>query len=246
MQTPQSPESPEARLRTELQEWEAFGRALPHELGAPLLKIEAFAEFLLQLQSPSLPDRARAHLKTIRREAGHARRLGDALLVIAPRSEQPLLWERVDLSSLAWQLVDMLREADASRKVEVAVQPGMSVMGDPRLLRLLLSNLLGNAWKFSSSRPAAHVAIRRTQSPSGECYCVSDDGVGFDMHLAARLFQPFARLHGVTEYAGVGVGLWIARRIVELHGGRIRAEAREGEGARICFSLRAAPPRARA
>lgn len=229
------------RLRAALQAWEAFARSLPHELGAPLLLLEAYSTVLLDTEAQALSPRGRKYVERMRNAAAHLRSVGTAALLLAPMSTQAMRWQRVDLSSLAWQVIDVLRERDKARKVETSVEPGMSVTGDPDLLRALLGNLIGNAWKFSAPRAVARIVVQTVEAEHGRAVCVADDGVGFDMLQAGRLFTPFGRLHGLAEFEGSALGLWIARSVVERHSGRIWAESVEGEGARFYFALGASP-----
>lgn len=240
---PDSADTPDplARLESALLAWEAFGRFLPHELGSPLLLIEAYATLLIDAEAKSLSPKARHYVERIRSAAAHLRGLGSALLAMAPLSRHPMRWERVDLSSLAWQVIDGLRERDRLRQVEATVEPGMSVTGDAQLLRMLLGNLLGNAWKYSARRRVARIAVQTVETDAGRAVRVADDGVGFDMEHAARLFTPFGRLHGLGEFEGNGLGLAMARAIVERHAGTIWAESVEGQGASFYFRLGSAP-----
>lgn len=236
-----NPPDPLARMASALQAWEAFGRLLPHELGSPLLLIEAYATLLVEAEAEPLSSKGRHYVERIRSAAAHLRGLGSALLVMAPLSRHPMRWERVDVSSLAWQVIDSLRERDRLRQVEVSIEPGMSARGDADLLRMLLGNLLANAWKYSAPRRVARIAVQTVETEAGRAFRVADDGVGFDMQNAARLFTPFGRLHGPAEFEGNGLGLAMARAIVERHSGTIWADSLEGQGARFYFRLGAAP-----
>lgn len=228
------------QMRSALAAWELFGRALDHELGAPLLVIEAYAN-LLEAEANGISPRSRKYLERLRSVATHLRSLGMAVLRMAPVPAQPIRWERVDLSALAWQAIDVLRAEDPSRKVDIGVEPGMSAKGDPDLLRSLLANLLANAWKFTAARPVAEIDIRTVDTQYGLALRVCDNGTGFDMQHAGRLFTPFGRLPGPLDSMGAGLGLATALRIVERHSGMLWADAREGEGARFYFVLGAAP-----
>jgi len=231
-----------AQLESALRDWEAFARAIPHELKSPMAIIEGFAAVLDARESSTLSARGRHHLETIRRTAAHAKSLSEALLVLAPMSMQAMRREHVDLSGMAGAIVDLLRAGDDTRTVEVTIQPGMHTFGDPDLLRSLMSNLLGNAWKFTSQQPVARIEFRGVATGVHQTFCVSDNGVGFDMARAGELFTPLVRLHGPAEFGGSGLGLAIARRVVHRHAGRIWVDASEGEGARFFFSLGEAAP----
>ena len=229
---------PTSELRAALASWELFGRALPHELRAPLSVIDAFATLLQEREAQALSPRGRQWLDRMRAAALHASSLADALLVLAPMSSQAMERVPVDLSALAAQIIDLERAAAPERQAQVTIAPGLQAVGDPDLLRTLLANLLGNAWKYTSTKPQARIAFGVERAPDGEpAFCVSDNGVGFDMEHASKLFRPFARLHTRSEFEGVGLGLCIALRAVERHGGRIWVEAASEQGTRVFFRL---------
>ena len=162
----------------------------------------------------------------------------DALLSVAETSQAPLNIRDVDLSALALAVLDDLQLRDPARRVERDIQPGLVVQGDPRLLRMLLETLLGNAWKFTAAREVARVSLASRTGEAGDTvYVVQDNGAGFDMAWLGKLFGNFQRLHSGEEYAGTGIGLANEQRIVVRHGGRIWAEARVGEGAPFSFTL---------
>lgn len=230
-----------AQLESALRDWEAFARAIPHELKSPMALIEGFAAVLDAREHSTLSAPGRRHLETIRRTAAHAKSLSESLLVLAPMSMQPMRKENVDLSGIARTVIDLLRVGDDTRTVEVTIQPGMRVFGDPDLLSSLVGNLLGNAWKFTSQRPVARIEFRLVATGAHQTFCISDNGVGFDMARAGELFTPLVRLHGPAEFRGSGLGLAIARRVVHRHAGCIWADANEGEGARFFFSLGETP-----
>jgi light-regulated signal transduction histidine kinase (bacteriophytochrome) len=229
---------PTHELRTALASWELFGRELPHELRAPLSLIDAFATLLQQHEAQALSPRGRLWLNHLRGATSHANSLADALLVLAPMSSRAMGRVRVDLSALAAEIIDLERAAAPERQAQVTIEPGLHAMGDLHLLRTLLSNLLGNAWKYSSTRPQSCIAFGIVNGPDGEPeFCVSDNGVGFDMEHASKLFQPFGRLHTRSEFEGVGLGLCMAMRAVERHNGRMWIEAAPEHGTRVFFRL---------
>ena len=224
-------------MRSALRDWENFARRIPHELKAPLATMEAFAGALQEREGESLTERGRAHLEAIRRSAAHGRSLAEALLILAPLSTQPMREEQVDLSSLARECFRELQAREPHREVDVRIEPALSAWGDPHLLRGLLGNLLGNAWKFTSTRAAARIELGTASAGAHRVFRIEDNGVGFDMAYAGELFSPLVRLHGSSEFAGSGLGLAMARQIVERHGGLIWANADENAGARFYFSL---------
>jgi signal transduction histidine kinase len=160
----------------------------------------------------------------------------DALLALSRLSSQPLTRAPVDLSQLAGYVVEDLRRLSPEREVEVEIEPGLAAHGDPTLLRMVLENLLGNAWKYTGQTAAARIAfMRHAREPA--TFTVQDNGAGFDMRFADRLFGAFQRLHSASEFPGTGIGLASVRRIVLRHGGSIRAEGEPDRGARFHFSL---------
>jgi signal transduction histidine kinase len=230
-----------AQLESALRDWEVFARAIPHELKSPMITIKGFAAVLHKHEHSVLSERGRHYLEAIGRTAEHAKSLSEAILILAPMSMQAMRRESVDLSSIAQKIIDRLRACDETRYVEVRIEPDMHVVGDPDLLRLLVGNLLNNAWKFTSQRPLARIDIRSVATGPHQTFCVSDNGVGFDMAHAGGLFSPLVRLHGAGEFAGSGLGLAIAQKAIQRHGGRIWAEASEGKGATFFFSMKARP-----
>lgn len=235
--TPDHP-IPSGELRAALASWETFGRALPHELKAPLSVIDAFATLLQEREAQALSPRGRLWLDRLRGAALHASSLADALLVLAPVPLRSMEAVPVDLSALAVQIIELERAVAPDRQAQVTIEPGLEAVGDPHLLRTLLTNLLGNAWKYTSTRPQSRIAFGKVPgSDGGPAFCVSDNGVGFDMEHASKLFRPFERLHTRTEFEGVGLGLCIALRVIERHGGRIWVESAPEQGTRVFFRL---------
>ena len=163
----------------------------------------------------------------------------DALLALAKLSSQPLARQPVNLSQLAGFVIDDLRRGAPERAVDVQIAPGMLADGDPTLLRLVLDNLLGNAWKYSARCAQATIRFDCDQQDGRTVFHVADNGAGFDMRNADRLFGVFQRLHSANDFPGTGVGLASVKRIVRRHGGDIWAEAEPGQGAQFHFTLRA-------
>jgi signal transduction histidine kinase len=162
----------------------------------------------------------------------------DALLSLSRLSTQPLSRQPVNLSQLAGFVIDDLKRAAAERHVTVEIAPGMVADGDPTLLRLVLENLLGNAWKYSARNPQAKLQFNCEQQGARQVFSVCDNGAGFDMRNADRLFGVFQRLHSANDFPGTGVGLASVKRIVRRHGGDIWAESEPGRGARFHFTLK--------
>ncbi|GHA71941.1 CHASE domain-containing protein [Cognatilysobacter bugurensis] len=219
------------------QELESFAYSVSHDLRAPLRAIDGFSRILAERHGAVLDDSGRDYLTRVRRAAGRMGELIDAMLKMSRLTRGDMRLEVVDLSRLAAEIADDLRAEDAERPVEFVIQPGLTTTGDATLLRNLLSNLLANAWKFTREREPARIEFGRFED-SGE-YFVQDNGAGFDQAYVDKLFRPFQRLHSQEAYAGHGIGLATVKRIVERHGGAIRAEGAEGEGALFRFTLRA-------
>lgn len=223
-----------------LDDHQAFSYAVSHDLRAPLRVVEGFARILKEDYGRLLDRVGNDHLERILGAGLRMNGMIDSLLEQAKLSTRPLLRQSINMSQLAAWVVDDLRRQHAQRNVDVQIDDGMMVEGDPVLLRALLENLLGNAWKYSAKRDPARIAFVRL-APDAQSglwvYCVRDNGVGFDMRYADRLFGMFQRMHSASEYQGTGVGLASVRRIVRRHGGDIWAESAVDAGARFFFTL---------
>lgn len=220
------------------QELEAFAYSVSHDLRAPLRAIDGFSRILGEKFADRLDESGRGYLARVRKAAARMGDLIDALLKMSRLTRSELKHEPVDLSRFAGELIEELRMAEPQRAVEVRIEPGLQVVGDAPLLRNLLGNLLGNAWKFTRDRDPATIEFGTVDGAGGgrEFY-VRDNGTGFPQAYVDKLFRPFQRLHSVEDFAGHGIGLASVKRIVERHGGTIRAEGREGEGAAFYFTL---------
>jgi signal transduction histidine kinase len=218
-------------------ELRAFGSAVSHDLRAPLRVIDGFARLLREDFGHSLDRVAHDHVERIVSAAARMNRMIDALLRLARVSSEPIGCEPVDLSAIAARVVAELRAQHPERLVEAAIEPGLSANGDPVLLRVLLENLLGNAWKYTGKRADARVAFGRRDVGGTVAFCVDDNGAGFDMRFADRLFRMFNRLHSAGDFPGTGVGLATVERIVRRHGGRVWADSAPGDGARFYFTI---------
>ena len=219
-------------------ELEAFSYSVSHDLRAPLRALDGFSQALLSdYQDEPLDDRARDYLARIRRASQRMGRLIDDLLNLSRISRAPMRIEAVDLSTMARDILADLATAAPQRKVESVVREGLLVEGDPSLIEIMLRNLLGNAWKFTGHRPRAHIEVDATTVDGERVFYVRDDGAGFDMAYAGQLFGAFQRLHTEREFEGTGIGLATVKRIVTRHGGRVWAEAAEGQGTTFYFTL---------
>jgi len=218
-------------------ELEAFAYSVSHDLRAPLRAINGFGEILREELGDACPDSISGLLNRIRLTTLHMDRLIDGLLKLTQVMRGELASEPVDLSGMLEAIAAGAEANEPQRKVTVAIQPGLHATGDPALLQALLENLFNNAWKFTARRADARIEFGRTTSMTGECYYLKDNGVGFDMRFADRLFHPFERLHERGEFEGTGIGLATVLRIVERHGGDIRAAGEPGRGATFYFTL---------
>jgi signal transduction histidine kinase len=233
-------EAPPSRGERELvssAEMEVLVSRASHDLLAPLRHIDAFSEALLRDCGGALGEDGRSHLARIRLARRRAQEIIEDLLTLWRVTSAELATEVVDLSALARRAWAGLRQAEPWRAIEVRLEDGVTARGDPRLLRVLLENLLGNAWKYTAGRPSALVEFGRTGSPEGAAYFVRDDGVGFDMAYADKLFEPFQRLHAKAHFEGTGLGLHTVRRVVERHGGRAWIESAPERGTVVRFTL---------
>jgi signal transduction histidine kinase len=226
-----------AELEAANRELEAFSYSVAHDLRAPLRGIDGFTQLALERHASSLDDETRAHLRRVRAAAQRMSRLIDDLLQLAHVVRSDFEREQVDLSALAAEIDVELRAAQPERKVDFVNQIGVSVNGDPTLLRVTLYNLISNAWKFTASAANARIEFGARCDDDRQICFVRDNGVGFDMKYAGQLFGVFQRLHHVRDFPGNGIGLAIVQRAVQRHGGRAWAEAAPGEGATFWFSL---------
>jgi light-regulated signal transduction histidine kinase (bacteriophytochrome) len=218
-------------------ELEAFSYSVSHDLRAPLRAIDGFSQALLEDYHDRLENEGRDYLKRVRAGAQHMASLVDDLLKLSRVTRSELQYSDVDLSTLAQQITAELHEREPQRPVDVCIVPDQHVQGDSRLLRIALENLFNNAWKFTHGRDHARIEFAPTPFNGGVAYFVRDNGVGFDMAYVDKLFGAFQRLHNAREFAGTGIGLATARRVIHKHGGTIWAEGEIGEGATFYFRL---------
>jgi light-regulated signal transduction histidine kinase (bacteriophytochrome) len=233
-------------------ELEAFSYSVSHDLRAPLRALDGFSQILLEDYADQVGAQGRDYLQRVRAASQKMGELIDALLTLARLTRSEMRHEPVDLSELAQTAVADLRAEEPRRPAEVVIASGLQAIGDLRLLRAVLDNLLGNAWKFTGKtanpriefNSAIQVAPPNAGPPGAApasgpelVFYVRDNGAGFDMAHADRLFGAFQRLHGQGEFSGSGIGLATVQRIIHRHGGRVWAEGKLGEGATFYFSL---------
>ena len=215
---------------------ESFSFTISHDLRAPIRVVEGFTKIVKEDYGRLLDRVGNDHLDRVLGAAARMNNMIDALLALSKLSSQPLARQPVNLSQLAGYVTDDLRRQWPGREVAIEIEPGMQVQGDPTLLRVVLENLLGNAWKYTGKMARAQIAFVR-HAHDAESFTVRDNGAGFDMRFADRLFGVFQRLHSANEFPGTGVGLASVRRIVRRHGGEIWGEAELNRGAQFHFSL---------
>lgn len=224
-----------ARINAEL---EQFSYSVSHDLRAPLRAIDGFSQILLEDYAPKLDEEGKAYLGRVRAASQRMGELMDDLLNLSRLSRGSVRRETVDLSALAKAFAEELRQSQPERRVEFVIEEGLRAEGDRRLLQVALNNLLDNAWKFTEKHPRAKIEFGAMQQHDGELvYFVRDDGAGFEMAYAEKLFAPFQRLHSTGEFGGTGIGLAAVQRIVHRHGGRVWAEGAVEKGATFYFTL---------
>jgi PAS domain S-box-containing protein len=218
-------------------ELEAFSYSVAHDLRAPLRGIDGFSLALLEDHGEQLDAVGKEHLHRVRTATQFMAQLIDNLLMLAQLTQSELRRERVDLTLLAHSSVARLKENQPEREIEIVIADGLYAHGDGRLLGVVFDNLLGNAWKFTAKRRAARIEFGRSANSGQSVYFVSDNGVGFDMAHASKLFGVFQRLHSADEFRGTGVGLATVQRIIRRHAGRIWAQGQVDQGASFYFTL---------
>ena len=219
-------------------ELESFSYSVSHDLRAPLRAINGFSQALLEDHGSTLPPDGQALLARVRENTKRMGQLIDDLLVFSRLGRKPLEMGSVDLAVVARAVVEEQRQTERGREVEVVVGSLPTALGDTSLLRQALANLVGNAFKFTRRQPKARVEIGARVEGAETVYYVRDNGAGFDMKYASKLFGVFQRLHGESDFEGTGVGLALVQRIVHRHGGRAWAEAAVDQGATFYFTLR--------
>jgi PAS domain S-box-containing protein len=226
-----------AEMTAANKELEAFSYSVSHDLRAPLRSIDGFSLALLEDYSEKLDDEGKKHLERVRAATQRMGALIDDLLNLARVTRASMRLERVFVSEVATEVAEGLQKAQPGRKVEFRIEEGLEAIVDSHLLRIVLENLLGNAWKFTSRSTSACIEFGRTTNNGTSAFFVRDDGAGFDSAYADRLFGAFQRLHAMIDFPGTGVGLATVQRIIHRHGGRIWAESSVGRGATFYFTL---------
>ncbi|MCF2137696.1 MAG: PAS domain S-box protein [Candidatus Thorarchaeota archaeon] len=226
-----------AELQATNKELEAFVYSVSHDLRAPLRSIIGFSQALLEDHRESLDDEGTDFLARIVKASNRMARLIDDLLKLSRITRRTLDRKVIDLSAIATEIIDDLRAQEPKRKVRFTIQKNLLAWCDERAFRIVLQNLLSNAWKFTSKTSNARIEFSSQIIDNEQVFLVRDNGAGFDMHLSAKLFQPFQRLHRSEDFEGYGIGLATVKRLIEKHGGRIWAEAEIGKGATFYFTI---------
>lgn len=226
-----------AELESANEELRAFSYSVSHDLRAPLRKIESFCQILHDEYEGVLDETAEGYLERIRANSERMSALIDEILKLSRISRESMALVEVDLSDVAREVIEELKQEEPGRQVEVYIEDGLRAMGDRALLRVVMDNLISNAWKFTSRRDDARIDFRRIPDERRDVFALSDNGAGFRMEDAKKLFQPFQRLHPAHAFPGTGIGLAIVNRIMRRHGGEIAANGKEDEGATFTISL---------
>lgn len=226
-----------SELETAYRELQSLSYSIMHDLRTPLRAIGGFSEALLRQNADSLDEKGADYLQRIASAARDMSQIIDDIHELLRAARAQLRRQDVDMSAMADGIIQELVKSQPERKAEIRIEPGLTVNADPGFLRVALHNLLGNAWKFSSAREVSRLSIGSIKQNNKRVYIVQDSGVGFDPTRADRLFTPFHRLHGKSEFPGTGIGLALAERVVRRHGGRIWAEGEPDKGATFYFTL---------
>jgi PAS domain S-box-containing protein len=224
-----------AELQASTRELDSFAYSVSHDLRAPLRSLDGFSQLLVEDYADVLGGDGLEYLRRIQANVARMAQMIDDLLHLSRATRADLRRQPVDVTGLAAEVVAELREAEPTREIEVRVADGLTAAGDADLIRLVLQNLIGNGWKFTTGRPDALVEVGADKG--GQVLYVRDNGAGFDMQFASKLFEPFQRLHTTAEFEGNGIGLAIVHRIVTRHGGRIWANSSPGKGSVFRFAL---------
>ncbi len=224
------------KAETANRELEAFSYSVAHDLRAPLRSVDGFSQALLEDYADKVDEEGRRYLTRVRSCAQQMAQMIDDLLALSRVTRTEIRREPVDIGAIAREIAARLRESQPERRVEFIIPDALSVRGDRGLLTIALENLLGNAWKYSGKRELTRIEIG-TSAPDNRTIFVRDNGAGFDMAHASKLFGTFQRLHKASEFEGTGVGLATVQRIVQRHGGQIWAEAEVDRGATFYFTL---------
>lgn len=225
------------QLEAANRELETFAYSVSHDLRAPLRAIDGFSHALLEDYQDKIDAQGKNYLQRVRLAAQRMAQLIDDLLGLSRVNRSEMIIQRVNLSKMSMEITANLKETQPERNVEFIIQEGIEARGDDRLFRIVLENLIGNAWKFTSKHPTARIEFGMLQQNKVQVYFIRDDGAGFDMNYSSKLFGAFQRLHTESEFQGTGIGLATVQRIIHRHGGRVWAEGEVEKGAAIYFTI---------
>jgi light-regulated signal transduction histidine kinase (bacteriophytochrome) len=223
------------------QELESFCYSVSHDLRAPLRSLDGFSLALLEDYGEDIDDLGKDYLRRLRASSHQMSQLIDGLLKLSRITRAGLHRQPLDLSAIARRALNQQLRSDPGRDISVEIQDGMSVYGDPELIAIALNNLLGNAVKFTSKTLEPMIRMSQETQDDSRIFCIRDNGAGFDMAYADKLFGAFQRLHSSEEFEGTGIGLAIVQRVIQRHGGKIWAESQRGKGAAFFFTLEESP-----
>ncbi len=227
----------EQRVRERTADLESFAYSTSHDLRAPLLRISGYSKALQEDYADQLDDQGQLYLERMNVVCGQMEQIIKAMMMLSQDTQGELCREKVDLSALVAEICAGFRELQPELQTRVVIEPGMEVNGNLRLLRLMLENLLDNAWKFTAKEPEPKIEVGILRLEGRVTYYIRDNGVGFDMKYANKLFAPFQRLHNAGDFPGSGIGLAVVRKIISRHDGTIRLESAEGKGTTCFFTL---------
>jgi light-regulated signal transduction histidine kinase (bacteriophytochrome) len=225
------------QLESANKELEAFSYSVSHDLRSPLRGIDGWSQALLEDYGSLFDEQGKTYINRVRSETQRMGNLIDDLLKLSRLTRAEMHIEEVNLSAIAQSIAAQLQQTAPERQVDFVIQPGLNANGDGRLLEIALTNLLGNAFKFTGHTPQARIEFEQTEIDGQHIFFVRDNGAGFDMAFAKNLFGAFQRMHRASEFPGTGIGLTIVQRIISRHGGRIWAEAAINQGAAFYFTL---------
>ena len=226
-----------AQLEASNRELEAFSYSVSHDLRAPLRGIDGFSQALLEDYADQLDTQGKDYLQRVRAATQRLEEIIDDMLILSRVTRREMRRELVNLSTMAQEIAAELQSSQPERQVSFVIASGLVVKADPNLIRIVLENLLDNAWKFTSKHPTARIEVGVTDNEGGKAYYVRDDGAGFDMAYAGKLFGAFQRLHPIADFGGTGIGLATVQRIIHRHGGSVWAEGAVEQGATLHFTL---------
>jgi len=227
-----------AELEAANKELEAFSYSVSHDLRAPLRTIDGFSQALVEEYKDKIDVQGKDYLQRIRTAAQRMAQLIDDMLKLSRVTRAEMKIGEVNLTQVAWSIVNELRKSDPGRSIEIKIADGLEDSADPNLMRIALENLLGNAWKFTGKRSEAKIEFSSMKKNGETVYFIRDNGAGFDMAYVDKLFAPFQRLHSMEEFPGTGIGLATVQRIMSRHGGKVWAEGQVNKGATVYFTLR--------